>query len=112
MDVRLGVIAIIVERERQSAAQVNEILSQFASCIRARMGVPDVEEDMSAIAVIVQLTTGQLGALTGRLGRLPGVTVKSVLTNHSAARPNDDAAAAAEPKGGLDGKQEDTTADH
>ncbi len=87
MSVRLGVIAIIVEQERQSAAQVNEVLSQFASCIKARLGVPNVEEDMSAIAVIVEVTTEQLGALTGKLGRLPGVTVKSVLTNRSVARP-------------------------
>lgn len=69
---------------------VNELLSQFASCIRARLGVPDLEDDMSAIALIVEVNTEQLGALTGKLGRLPGVTVKSLLTNKRISRAQED----------------------
>lgn len=80
-DRRIGVVAILVENQRQSASRVNGILSEFAECIVARLGVPDAEKDLSVIAVVVKLGTSQLGALTGRLGNLPGVSVKSLLTN-------------------------------
>lgn len=83
MSTRLGVVAIIVEQQRRSAAQVNEILSQFAGCIRARLGVPNADEDVYVIALVVDVSTEQLGALTGKLGRLPGVTVRSLLTHRS-----------------------------
>ena len=80
---RIGLIAILVENERQSAGRVNEILSEFAGSIVARLGVPDVQHDLAVIAVVVRLGTDALGALSGRLGNLPGVSVKSLLTNKS-----------------------------
>lgn len=83
MEERIGVVAIIIEQRRQSAARVNEILSAHASCIRARLGVPNEQKDLFVIALVVEVTTQELGALTGRLGSLEGVTVKSLLTNKS-----------------------------
>lgn len=80
-DKRIGVIAILVEEERHSASLVNEILSEYAHCILARMGVPNAKDDLSVISVVVEITTEELGAVTGRLGNLKGVTVKSLLTN-------------------------------
>lgn len=80
---RIGLIAILVEDGRQSAGAVNSILSEFADCIVARLGVPDMEHDLSVIAVVVKLGTDRMGALTGRLGNLPGVSVRSLLTNKS-----------------------------
>lgn len=82
---RIGVVAIIIEQGRQSASQVNEILSRHASCIRARLGVPNEQKDLYVIALVVEIGTEELGALTGRLGRLEGVTVKSLLTNKTYA---------------------------
>lgn len=82
---RIGVVAVILEDERQSAAEVNDLLSQFAHCIRARLGVPNLEKDLHVIALVVEISTEELGALTGRLGKLPGVTVKSLLTNKTYA---------------------------
>ena len=80
---RIGVIAIIIEDHRHSVGAVNEILAEYADCVRARMGIPNREKDLYVISLIVEVTTEQLGAITGRLGNLPGVTVKSVLTNKS-----------------------------
>ncbi len=80
---RIGVIAVIIEDHRHSVAEVNEILSEYAGCVRARMGVPNQQKDLYVISLIVEVTTEQLGAITGRLGNLPGVTVKSALTNKS-----------------------------
>ncbi len=75
---RMGFVGIIIE-DRTAAAKVNEILSSFGSIIRGRMGVPDHETGEAVIGLIVKGTNEQLGAMTGRLGNLGGVQVKSAL---------------------------------
>ncbi|MGQ9512901.1 TM1266 family iron-only hydrogenase system putative regulator [Thermodesulfitimonas sp.] len=79
MESRIGVIGIIVENRREAAPRVNEILSRHADIIVGRMGVPYREKNLSVITLIVDGTTDALGALTGQLGALPGVKVKSAL---------------------------------
>lgn len=79
MEKRLGVIGIVIE-DRKNAGRVNEILSDFADNIVARMGIPYRERQVAVIALIVDGTTDEIGALTGRLGAVPGVNVKSALT--------------------------------
>ena len=77
---RMGFVGIIIE-ERAAAAAVNEILSQFGDIIRGRMGVPDQQTGDAVIGVVVKGTNEQLGAMTGRLGNLKGVQVKSALAS-------------------------------
>lgn len=79
MKQRLGVIGIIVEDRKQSADRVNELLSQFGDLIVGRIGVPHKGLGVSVIGLIVEASTDQLGALTGKLGMLPKVRVKSIL---------------------------------
>ena len=76
---RLGFIGIIIE-DRQSAKAVNEILSAFGDIIRGRIGIPDHETGHAVIGLIVEGTNDQVGAMTGKLGNLRGVTVKSAMT--------------------------------
>lgn len=76
---RLGVIGIVVE-DRQVVPQVNSILSEHGDMIIGRMGLPHQEREVSVISLIVDGTTDQVGSLTGKLGNLPHVTVKSALT--------------------------------
>ncbi len=78
-DIRLGFVGIVVE-ERSQAEHVNRILSGFGGIIRGRIGIPDQETGHAVIGLIVEGTNDQVGAMTGRLGNLPGVTVKSALT--------------------------------
>lgn len=80
METRLGFVGIIIEDRQKSAQEVNRILSQFASSIICRTGVPYQEKQVSVITLIVDTTTDVLGSLTGRLGALPGVSVKSNLS--------------------------------
>ncbi len=79
MEQRLGFVGIVVEN-RQSVPMVNEILSSFGGIIQGRIGVPNHESGVAVIGLIVNGTGDQLGAMTGRLGNLPGVQVKSALT--------------------------------
>ncbi|MDD3268617.1 MAG: iron-only hydrogenase system regulator [Syntrophomonadaceae bacterium] len=75
---RLGVIGIVVE-DRQAVPMVNEILSRYAEIIIGRMGLPYREKELAVISLIVDGSTDEIGALTGKLGNLSGVTVKSAL---------------------------------
>ena len=75
---RLGFVGVVIEN-RQSVQKVNEILSSFAGIIEGRMGVPSPSRGQAVICLIVRGSNDQLGAMTGRLGNLSGVQVKSAL---------------------------------
>jgi putative iron-only hydrogenase system regulator len=74
---RLGFVGIIVEDRKAAAAEVNRVLSEFGDIICARMGLPHARKHCSVIALIVDATTDQVGQLTGRLGMIESVSVKS-----------------------------------
>jgi putative iron-only hydrogenase system regulator len=76
---RLGFVGIIVEQRAQVSGQVNQILSDHADIIVARTGLPKVRDGVSIITLVVDATTDELGKLTGTLGALPLVSVKSGL---------------------------------
>lgn len=80
METRIGVVGIVVEKRLEAAPRVNEILGTYADVIVGRMGVPYREKNVSVISLIVDGSTDAIGALTGKLGALPGVRVKSALT--------------------------------
>ena len=78
---KLGVIGIIIEKDRQVVGRVQTLLSEYSSLILGRMGVPDHERGINVISLIVRGTNEQLSALTGKLGRLENVKVKSAVTD-------------------------------
>ncbi|MBF0484726.1 MAG: CopG family transcriptional regulator [Candidatus Omnitrophica bacterium] len=77
MEKRLGFIGIIIEHREDCAHEVNKIISQYGDSIVARVGIPYKERHCSVITLVVDITTDDLGALTGKLGAISGVTVKS-----------------------------------
>ena len=79
MEERTGFVGIIVER-RERSADVNRILSQYGDIIRGRIGIPDKNTGTAIIGLIVEGTNDQIGAMTGKIGNLSGITVKSALT--------------------------------
>ena len=78
-DKRLGVVGIVIE-DRESVGRVNQVLSEHAEIIIGRMGVPYREKDVSVISLIVDGDMDQLGSLTGKLGSIMNVSVKSAVT--------------------------------
>ncbi|TAM38843.1 CopG family transcriptional regulator [bacterium] len=80
MQKRLGFIGVIIHNRRKTAPLVNNILTEFGDLIIGRMGIPHVKKEYSVIVVIVDASTDELGALTGKLGKLEGVSVKSALS--------------------------------
>ena len=76
---RLGFVGIIIEDRSRCATTVNEILTTHANLILARTGIPNIKENTSVITLVVDSTTDELGKLTGRLGSINGVQIKSGL---------------------------------
>jgi len=80
MEKRLGFVGIILEDRKYTAPLVNKVLTEFGDTIVGRMGIPHLKKDISVIVVIVDANTDQVGALTGKLGKIKGVSVKSGLS--------------------------------
>ncbi len=78
---RVGVVGIIIKKDNRSSQDVQKILSEHADIITGRMGVPDRINGIYAISVIVMGENEQISSLTGKLGRLNNVAVKSAVTS-------------------------------
>ena len=78
-DTRIAVIGIIVEDKNQ-AENVNELLHQYSQYIIGRMGLPYHKRNMSIISVVVDAPSDVISALSGKLGRLPGVSSQALYT--------------------------------
>ena len=79
MEKRIGTVTILIS-DRQRSAEINAMVSEFADIILCRQGLPFHDRDVAVISLIVQGTPDRINALTGRLGRLRGLTCKAVLT--------------------------------
>ena len=75
-ETRVAVISIIVEEPGQVPA-INDILHDAADAIIGRMGLPYREKNISIISVVADADLNVINNISGRLGRLPGVTVKT-----------------------------------
>jgi len=81
MEKRIGAAIILIENKHH-IDDMNHVLSMYSSIILARQGVPLREKGISIITLILEGTTDEISALTGKIGRFEGVQVKSVLTKN------------------------------
>ena len=79
MEQRIGVVAIVVT-DKTAVPHVQSVLTVHGDIISGRMGIPDHETGKNVIALIVKGTVEQISALSGALGRLNGVSAKSLLS--------------------------------
>ncbi|MCI8593842.1 MAG: iron-only hydrogenase system regulator [Oscillospiraceae bacterium] len=77
METRVAVMAIIV-KEQDSVAALNELLHQYGGYIIGRMGVPYRQRGVNVISVAMDAPADVISALSGKIGRLRGVTAKTV----------------------------------
>ena len=76
METRVAVMGIIVE-DLQSAEQLNAILHDYGEYIIGRMGIPYRQKNISILSVAVDAPQDIISAISGKIGRLPGVSVKT-----------------------------------
>ncbi|MDO5573864.1 MAG: iron-only hydrogenase system regulator [bacterium] len=77
MEERVAIIGIFIHRP-EAAVKVNEILHTYADVIVGRMGIPYREKSINIISVIMNATANEISSIAGKLGRLDGITVKSM----------------------------------
>lgn len=80
MSKRIGTVSIIITDRKAQATRVNDFLSEYGNMIIGRMGIPFAPKGIHIITLIIHGSTDEIGALTGKLGALDGVEVKSALT--------------------------------
>lgn len=76
MQTRVAVIGIIIERS-ESIAKLNAIVHEYRAHILGRMGIPYERRDISIVSIAIDAPLSVINALSGKLGRLEGVTVKT-----------------------------------
>ncbi len=78
MDSRIGAVIILITGDGD-IQRINSIISEHADLILGRQGIPLRDRSASVISLVIEGDTDRIGSLTGKLGRLPGVRVKSVV---------------------------------
>lgn len=81
MEKRIGIVGIVIE-DMGNVERVNTILHEYAMLIVGRMGIPYRERGVSVITLIVDGSNDEISALTGKLGRINGTSVKTMITKH------------------------------
>lgn len=79
---RIAVIGIIIEDRRQ-AEKINALLHQYGSYVIGRMGLPYEKKQVNIISVVLDAPMDVISALSGKLGRLPGVSSKALYSKAS-----------------------------
>ena len=80
METRVALMGIIVE-EPERAAEVNELLHRYSEYVIGRMGVPYRARGVNIISVVLGAPQDAISALSGRMGRLEGVSAKTLYSN-------------------------------
>ncbi len=76
METRVAVISIIVEKNADTE-ELNRLLSEARDYIIGRMGIPYRTKGINIICVAIDAPQDVTSALTGKIGRLPGITTKA-----------------------------------
>ena len=77
METRIALIGIIVENP-DSVEQLNHLLHEYGSFIVGRMGIPYEKKNVNIISVALDAPGNVISALSGKIGRLDGITAKTV----------------------------------
>ncbi len=80
MEKRIAVMSIIVEKN-DSAQKLNAVLHDAGDYIIGRMGIPYREKGVSVISVVIDAPQDITAALSGKIGNIDGVTVKTAYSN-------------------------------
>ena len=86
---RIANVGIIVE-DPSSVATLNDILHEYAPYIAGRMGVPYRKQGISVISIVMDAPQDVINALSGKIGRLPGVSAKTAYSNYSYENEEDE----------------------
>ena len=81
METRVAVMSIIVE-DMTSAEKINAILHEHGEYIIGRMGIPYRHRGINVISIAMDAPQDRISAMSGKIGRLPGITAKAAYSNY------------------------------
>ena len=76
METRVAVMSMVVENP-DSVEKLNAFLHEYGEFIIGRMGIPYRKRGISIISVAMDAPQNTIAALAGKIGSLPGVSVKT-----------------------------------
>lgn len=85
METRIALIGIILEKD-EAAEPLNALLHEYREWVVGRMGIPYRERGVNIISVAVDAQQDTINALSGKIGRLDGVSAKTVYSNVTGTR--------------------------
>lgn len=77
---RIAVISAVLDEPEKCQQEFNRILGGFKGIIKGRMGIPFYEEEVSVISITVVGDMDTINNLTGKLGNIPYVSVKTSIS--------------------------------
>ncbi|OJU10895.1 MAG: iron-only hydrogenase system regulator [Clostridiales bacterium 43-6] len=77
---RVAIISAILEQTDACQQSFNTVISSFKGLVKGRMGIPLQEEDMAVISIVVIGELDEINSLTGKLGKIPHVNVKTSIS--------------------------------
>ena len=80
MESRIAIIGIIVE-DIDASSKVNDILHDYGMYILGRMGIPYHEKGVNIISIAIDAPQDMISSLSGKIGRLKGVSAKPAYSN-------------------------------
>lgn len=75
METRVAVMSIIVENG-DMVEKLNALLHEYGEYIIGRMGIPYRKRSINIISIALDAPQNTLSALSGKIGNLPGISVK------------------------------------
>ena len=78
---RIALLGIIVE-DTSATEEINRILHEHSRYIVGRMGIPYRSRNVAIISIVLDAPQDVTSALSGKLGMLPGVSVKAVYSKN------------------------------
>ena len=80
MQTRVAVMGIVVENT-DSVERLNTLLHEYGSYIIGRMGIPYRARNINIVSIAIDAPQDVISALSGKIGKLDGVSVKTAYSN-------------------------------
>jgi putative iron-only hydrogenase system regulator len=80
MQTRVAIIGLVVENP-DSVEELNRVLHNYSEYVIGRMGIPYSQRKINIISVAVDAPESVISAISGKIGKLPGVTAKIAYSN-------------------------------
>ncbi|MCT4632530.1 MAG: iron-only hydrogenase system regulator [Firmicutes bacterium] len=77
---KIAVIGAVLDNPSKSQNKFNEVVGTYKHIVMGRMGIPFIDEDISVVSVTVMGSLDEINSLTGKLGNIDGVNVKTSIS--------------------------------